>query len=515
MEGPSAESNGESHFRLLYEEAPLGYQSLDAEGCFLDVNQAWLDVLGYARDEVIGRSFAEFLTPQHRELFRQRFPRFKEIGRVSGVEFEMIRKDGTRFLASFDGRIGRNEQGEFLRTHCILQDVTERRRAEDALARSHAELCAVYNNAPVMMAVLDGERRVVYANRALVSFLGLANGDLVQAPPGDLLRCAEAVNDPRGCGHSPCCRECSLWTALLASQRTGEPQQDVWFSTILLDDEGGREVVLRLSTAPIRAGGQDRILLCLEDVTAQVVQEVRLAEMESQLQRTARLATLGELAAGLAHELSQPLFAIGNYAQACMNVAAAHSPDVAQIQRWTAAIARAAATSNDVLRRMREFARTGDSQRTPAAVRQLIDDAALLVRYEAQARRLAIEIDVSDPDDLYVEVQPAQFHQVFVNLLRNAIEATDAGEAKSSVVVRAGRHGDQVRIDVIDRGCGLGGVDARRIFDPFFTTKPHGLGLGLAMSKTIVEAHGGSIWVTPDDEVGAVFTVALPAVRTA
>jgi len=120
----------EEHFRLLYEEAPLGYQSLDEEGRLLEVNQAWLDTLGYERQEVIGRPFADFLAPGEAERFAEAFPAFKQRGSIQ-VQFQMRRKDGRKITIAFDGRIARDAEGNFRRTHCILHDITERQRLEE------------------------------------------------------------------------------------------------------------------------------------------------------------------------------------------------------------------------------------------------------------------------------------------------------------------------------------------------------------------------------------------------
>lgn len=125
-----------NRLQKLYDRAPLGYQSLDEDGVFLTVNQAWLDLLGYCREEVIGRSFADFLHPEWQDHFRENFPRFKAIGEILGVEFEMRRKDGQFILVTFDGRIGRDADGRFQQTHCICRDITERRAEE---ARREAE----------------------------------------------------------------------------------------------------------------------------------------------------------------------------------------------------------------------------------------------------------------------------------------------------------------------------------------------------------------------------------------
>ena len=129
----------EERFRLLYEKAPLGYQSLDAAGCFIDVNQTWLDTLGYSREEVIGRWFGDFLAPHEVEAFRQRFPKFKATGEIQ-VEVETVRKDGAHAIIAIVGRIAYDEHGGFKQTHCILTDITERKLAEEALREGHERM---------------------------------------------------------------------------------------------------------------------------------------------------------------------------------------------------------------------------------------------------------------------------------------------------------------------------------------------------------------------------------------
>lgn len=123
----------EKKFRALFEKAPLSYQSLDENGNFLDVNETWLKVLGYTRDEVIGRNFAEFLHPDWKTHFKENFPRFKAVGEVLGVEFEMKKKDGSFILVSFNGKIGKHPDQSFQQTHCIFQDITEKKQEEERL----------------------------------------------------------------------------------------------------------------------------------------------------------------------------------------------------------------------------------------------------------------------------------------------------------------------------------------------------------------------------------------------
>jgi len=135
----------EERFQLLFNKAPLGYQSLDFDGNFLEVNQQWLETLGYNKSEVIGRWFGDFLTPTYQDGFRKRFPIFKEQGSIHS-EFEMMHKNGSVLFIAFDGKVGHDLKGEFIQTHCILQDITERKEMEAELERSNERFRSIFNN---------------------------------------------------------------------------------------------------------------------------------------------------------------------------------------------------------------------------------------------------------------------------------------------------------------------------------------------------------------------------------
>jgi PAS domain S-box-containing protein len=177
----------EERFRLLYEDAPLGYQSLDADGRFLEINRAWLDMLGYNREEVIGKWFGDFLSPESRELLRQRFPRFKERGYTQGAEFTMVRKDGSAVLVSLDGRAARNLDGSFMQSHCILYDISERKQAEQALRGSEERYRTLVTNTPAIICTHDLGGTLLSVNPAAAAALGYEPADLVGRNLRDIL----------------------------------------------------------------------------------------------------------------------------------------------------------------------------------------------------------------------------------------------------------------------------------------------------------------------------------------
>ena len=163
-------------FQSLFDNAPLGYQSLDESGNFIEVNETWCRTLGYTKEEVLGRNFSQFIHPDFKEHFERNFPNFKKIGHILGVEFEMIKKDGSEIIVSFDGRIGYDEDGSFRQTYCVLHDITDRKRAEEEI--EHLARFPSENPSPVLRVGEAGT--VLYANaaaRPLLRELGSASDE--------------------------------------------------------------------------------------------------------------------------------------------------------------------------------------------------------------------------------------------------------------------------------------------------------------------------------------------------
>lgn len=166
------------YLKQLYERAPLAYQSLDSDGCFIEVNNAWLEALGYDRVEVIGKNFSEFLHPDWKDHFKKNFPRFKAIGEILGIEFEMVKKDGATILVAFHGKIGKDSTGRFQQTHCIFQDISQRKHEEDALRESE-ERFRVLHNASFGGIFIYDQGIILDGNQALSRQTGYATEELI------------------------------------------------------------------------------------------------------------------------------------------------------------------------------------------------------------------------------------------------------------------------------------------------------------------------------------------------
>lgn len=169
----------EERFRLFYEQSPLGYQSLDADGRILEVNPAWLKILGYERKEVVGRWFGDFLTPDSRRVFPDRFARFKEVGEVHDVRFEMVCGDGRIRCIEFDGRISRTPEGYFDRTHCVLRDVTERKETEEAIRRNEAKYRLFMETTNEGIWAMDADHKTTFVNGRMAAMLGYTEEEMI------------------------------------------------------------------------------------------------------------------------------------------------------------------------------------------------------------------------------------------------------------------------------------------------------------------------------------------------
>ena len=178
----------ETRFQMLFREAPISYQSLDKDGCLLDVNRQWLEMMGYRREEVIGHWFGEYMPAENISLFEQGFHHFKETGEVHGVEFELVRKNGEMIRVLLDGRIRRDSQGNGLMTHCTLYDVTERHRADRSLRESESRFRSLVEDIPdIAVQGFDLERRVIFWNRASEKVFGYSREEAAGQRLEDLI----------------------------------------------------------------------------------------------------------------------------------------------------------------------------------------------------------------------------------------------------------------------------------------------------------------------------------------
>jgi two-component system sensor kinase FixL len=234
------------------------------------------------------------------------------------------------------------------------------------------------------------------------------------------------------------------------------------------------------------------------------------AELQARMLHVSRLATIGEMAAGIAHELNQPLTAIANYAQACERLLARPAADLEDCRQALREITTQAVRASEIMRRLQTLARTQEMNRSSMDLESLVRPIMELVHSDTRARGVSCSLKIS-PELPKVTVDSVQIQHVILNLVRNGIEALDSTTGPRELVIGAApAAAGEVEISVSDTGPGLSQADAERVFDPFFSTRENATGLGLPISSTIAKAHGGCLGYRPNTPNGAVFFVRLP-----
>ena len=239
--------------------------------------------------------------------------------------------------------------------------------------------------------------------------------------------------------------------------------------------------------------------------------EQRLREAQTELAHVSRVTTMGELAASIAHEVNQPLAGITSNAEAGVRWLAGDLPNLAEAREAIRRIIRDAKRAGDVISRMRTLFQKAPTTKERLHINEAIEDVVILTQSEVRRSKVTLrtELGAGLPTVMGDRVQ---LQQVIVNLILNAIEAMSTVENRQrDLAIRTeGGEGDEVRVAVRDSGIGFDPLDIERIFDAFHTTKPSGMGMGLAISRSILEAHGGRLWATPNPDFGATLQFILP-----
>ena len=274
----------------------------------------------------------------------------------------------------------------------------------------------------------------------------------------------------------------------------------------------GTTFPMHLTVGELRTGDRHHFTGFIRDLTDQQLTEDRLKELQSEVTHMSRFTALGEMASTLAHEINQPLTAISNYLKGSRRLLERMEGEhVEMLRDAVSKAADQALRAGQIIRHLREFVARGESERRIESLPKLIEDASTLALVGAREHGIAVSFRLDPAADL-VLADRIQIQQVLVNLMRNAIEVMSEGGAvrRLDIATGAGPE-DLVEVTVADTGAGLAPEVARQLFQPFVTTKRKGMGLGLSICRTIVEAHGGKIWVDSPPAGGTIFHFTLRA----
>jgi two-component system sensor kinase FixL len=277
--------------------------------------------------------------------------------------------------------------------------------------------------------------------------------------------------------------------------------------------KNGGTFPMELAVGEVSREGHRLFTGFIRDLTDRQQTEARLQELQSELLHVSRLSAMGQMAATLAHELNQPLTAVTNYCQAMRRILAGGAgPDLARLHEAVELSAEQALRAGQIIRRLRDFVARGETEKRIENVAKMVEEASALALVGAKEHDVKVHLTV-DAKPRHVVVDKIQIQQVLLNLLRNAVEAME-GSARRELEIAAAPRGDVIEFAVVDTGPGLAPEVEAQLFQPFVTTKRHGMGIGLSICRTIVEAHGGRLWSEPTPGGGVTFRFTLPAAAT-
>jgi len=277
----------------------------------------------------------------------------------------------------------------------------------------------------------------------------------------------------------------------------------------------GSSFPMKLAVGQTRVGDRIHFTGFIRDLTEREESEAQLEQARNELTRLARVNELGEMASTLAHELNQPLSAIANYVQGCRRMLERLDDEPASRMRGALdETAKQALRAGDIIRHLREFVTRGDTERRPEDIKRLIEEAGALALVGSRERGIKPVFDFGAGDDVVI-ADRVQIQQVLINLMRNAMEAMRDSETKTlTVTTRSGDEGRLI-VTVADTGPGIADDIAPQLFQPFVTSKANGMGVGLSISRRIIESHGGELTVQRNEAGGATFTFTLPLMTEA
>jgi PAS domain S-box-containing protein len=492
MQGEEWIRRSELKYRGLYESMMDGFVLVSLDGVIMEYNDTYLQMTGYAREELLRLTYQD-LTPERWHDFEQEIIEQQVLlrGYSEVYEKEYRKKDGTIFPVELRTFLYKGQRANNMEMWAIVRDITNRTEMNMKLQNAVEDWQTTFDSIPDFVTILDRDCRVVRANAAAQPFF-----DPILE---DAIGCCRHVlkietREPIG--------GCPVATAqkskIYAEMEFYDEIRNVWF---------------RVSANPILDGEGEisRVVQTIKDITRQKGAEGEIFAARRTLQHTDRLLHMGELTASLAHELNQPLTSILSNARAALRFIKSDSLDQAELAEILQDIVDDDKRAGNIIRSLRSMVKPEDSERELVDINGIVREVVVIFNSEAIIRRIRVETVLGDLLP-YINGDKVQLQQVVVNLMMNAVDSMLKTSKISRIIIRTEPTGNGgVMVSVRDFGLGVDDKELARIFEPFFTTKDTGLGMGLSLSRSIIESHGGHIWAKNNIDGGATFFFNLPA----
>jgi PAS domain S-box-containing protein len=483
----------EAHIRAILEYSPNWIFLKDTEGRYLLVNREIERVFGISQEQIKGKTDSEISPPEQAAEYRANDLKVLRAGLSMEFEEIAVLEDGPHTSIVHKFPLFDNH-GNIYATGGVATDITERKKAEEARRYSEEQYRTVVETATDAVVSIDEDSKILFVNPATTKIFGYDTSELIGRPLMMLM--PESLYSLHEAG----------FRRYLA---TGQRHLN-WQGTELTGlRKNGQEFPVEVSLGEMTRNGHKVFTGFIRDISEKRRAEEALQEAQDKLAHVTRTQAMGELAAAIAHEVNQPLTAIVTNANFSLRQFKISNPNLDELRTAITEIVNDGTRASAVISRIRGLLLKGSSRRTEVEINETIQEVITLLRNELTRNRVNLRTELA-ANLPRVQGDPVQLQQVLINLILNAIEAMRlSAEQPRKLVIRSAKNSDGVLVQVQDSGPGIEPERAKRIFEPFFTTKTEGIGMGLAISRSIIESHGGQLSLLSAFQ-GALFQFILP-----
>jgi two-component system sensor kinase FixL len=469
------------------------------DGVVTDWNQGAQAIFGYRADEIIGKPISLLLPAGLEGEEDAILERIRRGERIDHFETRRRRKDGAVIDVSVTISPVYDGHGNLIGASKVARDISSAKRSQLQLQEREAHLQSVLDTVPDAMIVIDTRGIMQSFSTTAEKLFGYSAQEAVGRNVSLLMP------QPYASQHD------SFLARYLA---TGEKRIIGIGRVVVGRRKDGSTFPMELAVGEMRSGDRRFFTGFARDLTERQQTQQRLQDLQAELIFMSRFTALGEMASTLAHELNQPLTAVTSYLSGARRLLdGGKKEDASLVRDAVDSAAEQALRAGQIIKRLREFVARGESDRRPEDLQKLVEEASALALVGAKESGTRVSFSF-DPHAQLVLVDRIQIQQVILNLMRNALEAMQEVECRELVVTSRPVDAETVEISVADTGPGIAPEISSKLFQPFMTTKPHGMGVGLSISRTIIEAHGGRLWVEPNPGGGTIFRLTLRTVAS-